>query len=145
MSVSVTTAYMAEILLSSPMPHWEHMSLSIPHCIHARDPPLLYHPPLGTYVSECYHCVHGRDPPFLSHPPLRTCVTEHPSLVYMAELLLSSTIPHWELMSVSVPHCVHARDPPLLSHPPLGTCVTESPPLRTWQRSSSLPSPSKDM
>ena len=65
---------------------------------------------------------------------------------YMAEILLSSPIPHWVHVSLSVPHCVHGRDPPLLPHPPLGTCVTERPPLRTCQSSSSPPpSPTRDM
>ena len=55
-----------------------------------------------------------------------------------AQILLSSTIPHWE-------H-VHGRDHPLLSNPPLRKCVTECPPLRTWKRSSSpLSSPTGDM
>ena len=139
------------------------MSLSIPHCIHARDPPLLYHPPLGTYVSECsplHTWQRSSSPP---HPPLGTCVTERPPLrtcqsssspppsptgnlcqsvsptVYMAEILLSSPIPHWGHVSLSIPHCVHGGDSPLLPHRPLGTCVTEHPPLHTCQRSSSPP------
>ena len=60
---------------------------------------------------------------------------------YMAEILLSSPIPHWVHVSLSIPHWVHGRDPPLLPHPPLGTSATECPPLRTWQRSSSPPHP----
>ena len=140
------TAYMPEILLSSTIPHWGHVSVSVPHCIHGTDPPLLHHLPLGTCVTQ--------------HPPLRTwyrssspppsptedmCHWASPT-AYMPEILLSSTIPHWEHVSVSVPHCVHGTDPPLLSHPPLVTCVTEHPPLCTWLRSSSLPpSPTRDM
>ena len=41
---------MAEILLSSPIPHWVHVSLSIPHCVHGRDPPPLPSP--TGYISH---------------------------------------------------------------------------------------------
>ena len=74
------TGYMAEILLSSPIPHWVHQPLSVPHCVHGRDPPLLPIPHWVHVSVSVPHCVHGRDPPLLSHPPLGTCVTERPPL-----------------------------------------------------------------
>ena len=52
LSLSIPTAYMAEILLSFPIPNYGHLSLSTPHCIHGRNPPLLSNRPLGTCVTE---------------------------------------------------------------------------------------------
>ena len=139
------TAYMAEILHSSPIPHWVHQPLSVPHCVHGRDPPLLPIPHWVHVSVSVPHCVHGRDPPFLSHPPLGTCVTECPPLGTWQR---SSSPPHPPLGTCvsERPHCVHGRDPPLLlPHPPLSPTTsvlpTECPPLRTWQRSSSPPHP----
>ena len=54
------TVYMPEILLSSPIPHWGHVSLRVPHCVHGRDP-------------------------LLSHHPLRICNIKHPSLHTLLE------------------------------------------------------------
>ena len=158
------SAYMPEILLSSTIPHWGHLSISVPHCVHGTDPALLHHLPLGTCVTQrspVRTCQRSSSPPSF---PTGTCVSECQPLctwyrsasppisptgdmchsaspsAYMPEILLSSTIPHWGHLSISVPHCVHGTDPALLHHLPLGTCVTQRSPVRTCQRSSSPPS-----
>ena len=159
--LSCTTGDMAEILISSPMLHWEHVSLSIHHCIHGTDPPLLPHFQQGTCLTDCPHCIHvNGDPPIFSHVG---------TTGDMAEILLSSPMLHWEHVSMSVHQCIHGTDPSLLPHPPLrtcvtyhpwvhitdpplrphfplGTCLTECPPLCTWLRSSyPLLSTTRDM
>ena len=128
---------MAEILLSSPIPHWGHVSLSVPHCVHGRDPPLLSHHPLGTCVTKrppLRTCQSSSSPP--PSPTGNLCQSVSPT-VYMPEILLSSPIPHWGHVSLRVPHCVHGRDPPLLSHHPLRICNIKHPSLHTLLESSS--------
>ena len=109
------------------LPHPPLMTcISVPHCVHGWDFPLLLHLPLVTYLSVP-HWVHATDPP-LPYPPLGTCVTKRPLLRTcqrssssptsstgdMAEILLSSPIPHWGHVPVRVPYYVHGRDPILL-------------------------------
>ena len=145
-SLSIPHYIMAEILLSSPIPHWEYVSLRVHRCVHGWDPPLLPHPPLGTCVTESPPlCTWLRS---FSPPPSPTGVMCHWAIAtaYMAEILHSSPIPHWGHVSLGNPHCIHGWDTPLLPHPPLGKCVAQHTPLDTWLRSSSPPpSPTGDM
>ena len=130
---------MAQIHLSCPIPHWGYVSLSVPHWVHDRDPPVLHHTPLGTCITE--HPLQGTWHRSASPPPSPTGANGHRVFPtgYMAQIHLSCPIPHWGYVSLSVPHWVHDRDPPVLPHTPLGTCITEHPPQGTWHRSTSPP------
>ena len=137
---------MVQILLSSPISDRQHLSLSVPHCVHARDPPLLYHPPLGTCVTQRLPLRTWYRSSFpLPSQTENMCHSASPT-AYLPEILLSCTIPHWGHVSVSVPHCIPGTYSSILPYPPIRTLISEHPPLRTCQRSPSLPpSPTGNM